>query len=130
MKYVVARLAPWQNAKVMALLSAVVFFVVLLPFVLVGMLFALSGPPGSSVLELFLSLILMPLVYSVIALVAVFVGCFAYNWMACWTGGLQLELQPWVEPTAASTPQDAQVQDSIAPSASDTLPMSPTPPSV
>jgi hypothetical protein len=124
MKYVVHRLAPWQNAKVMALLSAVVFFVVLLPFVLVGVLLAMSDLPGSSIFELFLSLILMPLIYSVIALVAVFVGCFVYNWMVSWTGGLQLELQPWTE-SVLSAEQESQAQDSSVASASDTLPMSP-----
>lgn len=129
MKHVITRLAPWQNAKVLALLSAVVFFVVLLPFVLVGVILALSGPPGSSVLELFLSLILMPLVYSVIALIAVLVGCLAYNWMVSWTGGLQFEMQALTQPVA-SAQEELQAQNNSAASSPDTLPMSPTPPSV
>lgn len=90
MKYVITRLEPWQNAKVLSLVSAMVFFVVLLPFVVVGAIAEwLTGPPGSSILQLFLSLILMPVVYGVIALVAVLVGCFAYNMLLDFTGGIQ-----------------------------------------
>jgi len=85
MKQQVARLSPHQNAKVMAVLSAVVSLIVFLPFAFLGSLFG-AGPRGS--LWFF---ILMPVAYFVFTYIMFAIGCALYNVLVPVIGGFEYE---------------------------------------
>jgi hypothetical protein len=88
MKTRVQRFSPHQNAKVLAVLMAVTSLVFLVPF----MLFANAMSPQGFGFPGFMVL-LFPVMYLVIGYVSVVIGCWVYNLLARFTGGIEFEAQ-------------------------------------
>jgi hypothetical protein len=86
MKQQVSRLSPHQNGKVLAVLMAVSSLVFVVPFMFLTLAFApqQSRPPVTMFL-------LMPLFYLAIGYVMVAVGCWFYNLMFPFVGGIEFE---------------------------------------
>ena len=88
MKQQVARFSPHQNGKVFAVLMAVTSLVFVLPM----MLFAsITAPPGTAPPTAFF--VLSPVFYLVIGYVMVAIGCWVYNYMFKFIGGIEFEAQ-------------------------------------
>ena len=86
MKQQVARFSPHQNGKVFAVLMAVSSLVFVLPM----MLFAsIAGPKGTAPPTFFF--ILFPLFYLVVGYIMVAIGCWFYNYMFKFIGGIEFE---------------------------------------
>lgn len=86
MKQQVVRLSPHQNAKVFAVLSAVVSAVFLVPL---AALMALVDPDASR--PALGTLVAMPLVYLVFGYVFIVVACAIYNALVRVVGGFEVE---------------------------------------
>jgi len=86
MKQQVARLSPHQNGKVFAVLMAVGSLVFLVPFS--AILLLTSADPNAPPAWLFL---LFPVLYLVMGYVSVAVGCWLYNIMFKYIGGIEFE---------------------------------------
>ena len=86
MKQQVARLSPHQNGKVFGVLMALVSLVFLVPFSAI-FLFAPSDPnaPPSWIFLLF------PIIYLVMGYISVAIGCWVYNAMFRFIGGIEFE---------------------------------------
>ncbi|WP_284620803.1 hypothetical protein [Aquabacterium humicola] len=86
MKKQVARLSPHQNGKVFAILMTVGSLVFVLPFMLFGIAAAPkgSGPP-------FLMVVIFPIFYLVFGYLSVAVGCWLYNTLFKYIGGIEYE---------------------------------------
>lgn len=86
MKQQVSRLSPHQNAKVFAVLMAVSSLVFLIPFLVIASAFgpAEKGPPA-------LMFLLLPLLYLAFGYLMVVVGCWFYNFMFRFVGGIEFE---------------------------------------
>ena len=88
MKIQVERFSVHQNAKVFAVLMAVSSLVFVIPFALI-MRFAAPKGQGFPMFMVFL----LPVMYLVMGYVMVAVGCWLYNAMAKYIGGLEFEYQ-------------------------------------
>lgn len=88
MKIRVQRFSPHQNAKVFAVLTAVTSLVFVVPF----MLFASAVGPKDSGFPIFMVL-LFPVFYLVFGYISVVIGCWVYNLLAKFTGGIEFESQ-------------------------------------
>jgi hypothetical protein len=88
MKTRVQRLSPHQNGKVFAVMSAVGSLVFVVPF----MLIAGAMAPKDANFPVFVAL-LFPLFYLVFGYVFVVAGCWLYNLLARFTGGIEFEAQ-------------------------------------
>jgi hypothetical protein len=86
MKQQVARLSPHQNAKVMAVMMAVISLIFVLPFMLIGSLFGLGGARGSLWM-----LIAAPIFYLVFTYIVWVIVCAIYNALVPFIGGLEYE---------------------------------------
>lgn len=86
MKKQIARFSPHQNAKVFAVLMAVSSLVFLVPFMLMATSF---GPKGSAPPAFFF--LAVPLGYLVFGYVSVVIGCWFYNLMFRYIGGIEFE---------------------------------------
>jgi hypothetical protein len=88
MRQQIQRLSPFQTAKVMAALYGLMGFI-FLPFIYFAMGFAPNANrPGGWFL------ILIPLAYAAFGFVFVAIGCLLYNFVATFTGGIEVDLAP------------------------------------
>jgi len=87
MRQQITRLSPLQTAKVMAAMYGLMGFV-FIPF----MYFVMSRGSGDTVGGMFL--ILAPLAYAAFGFVFVAIGCLLYNFVASFTGGIEVDLEP------------------------------------
>lgn len=86
MKKQIERFSPHQNAKVFAVLMAVSSIVFVVPFMLMATAF---GPEGSAPpMFFFLGL---PVAYLVFGYLSVVIGCWFYNFMFRFIGGIEFE---------------------------------------
>jgi hypothetical protein len=86
MKVQVARLSPHQNGKVFGVLMALGSLVFLVPFTLI---FAMAPEqPNAPPAFLFL---LFPILYLIFGYLSVAVGCWLYNVMFKYIGGIEYE---------------------------------------
>ena len=86
MKQQVTRFSPHQNAKVFAVLMAVVSVAFMVPFMLFAMA---SAPPEARPPVLFL--VGMPFIYLVLGYVWIAIGCWVYNTLYKYIGGIEFE---------------------------------------
>jgi len=84
----VTRLSPHQNGKVFAVLMAATSLIFLLPFAL---LFSAFAPARGTHGAPFAMVLVMPLMYLVFGYLSVAIGCWVYNLVTRWTGGLEFE---------------------------------------
>ena len=88
MRQQIVRLSPFQTAKVMAGLYGLMGFI-FIPIMYFAMGLAPGGTrPGSWFL------ILVPLAYAAFGFVFVAIGCLIYNFVATFTGGIEVDLAP------------------------------------
>lgn len=88
MKTRITRLSPRQNAKVFAVLMAVTSLVFVVPFMFIA---SAMGPKGSG-FPTFMLLVL-PVLYLVFGYIFTAIGCWVYNVLAGFTGGVEFETQ-------------------------------------
>jgi len=86
MKTRIEKLSLHQNGKVMAVLMAVSSLVFVLPF----MLIATAAAPRGSGFPLGM-VIALPVLYLVLGYLFVVIGCWFYNLVVRYTGGLEFE---------------------------------------
>ena len=86
MKHRIARLSPHQNGKVMGAFMGVISLVFLVPL----FLFALPFTPPDQRPPLFV-VFAAPVFYLVFTYVFVAIGCFIYNLLVRFVGGLEFE---------------------------------------
>ena len=82
----VRRFAPHQNAKVFAVLMTLGSLVFVVPF----MLFAMATAPDGQQMP-WIMLVAMPLMYLVFGYLSVAVGCWLYNTLYPYIGGVEVE---------------------------------------
>lgn len=87
MKTQIQRFSPHQNGKVFAVLMAVSSLVFVVPFMLIA---SATAPQGSGAMPLFM-VVLFPLFYLVFGYVMVAIGCWLYNVMFKYIGGIEYE---------------------------------------
>ena len=87
MKTQIKRFSPHQNAKVFAVLMALSSLVFVVPFVLMSMFMAPDGSTGMP----FFMVVLFPVFYLVLGYLMVVVGCWLYNVMYKYIGGIEFE---------------------------------------
>lgn len=93
MKKQIVRLSPHQNAKVFAVLMALSSLLFVVPMV-IAMSFVPAGvdahgnPIARPPIAMFL---LFPVIYLVMGYIMVVVGCFFYNFMFKYIGGIEYE---------------------------------------
>ena len=85
MKQQIARFSPHQNAKVMAVMWAVVSLIFLVPIFLLASLF---GAGQSMPIWM---IIVLPLFYLIVGYICVVIGCALYNVIVPFTGGIEYE---------------------------------------
>lgn len=88
MKTRIRNLSPHQNGKVFAILMAVTSLVFAVPFMLIA---GAMAPKGSG-FPVFMVL-LFPILYLVFGYVSIAIGCWVYNVLARFTGGIEFEAQ-------------------------------------
>ncbi len=88
MKQRIQRLSPHQNGKVAGVMMALVSLVILVPFMLIfrGFMPHGEGPP-------LLMVVFLPLLYLVFGYIGTAIGCWIYNLVAGWVGGIEYESQ-------------------------------------
>lgn len=88
MKKQVARFSPHQNGKVFAVLMALSSCLFIIPMTI---LMALMPPPANGVKPPVIVFLLFPLLYLVFGYLSVAVGCWFYNFMFRYIGGVEFE---------------------------------------
>jgi CBS domain containing-hemolysin-like protein len=88
MKTRIQRFSPHQNAKVFAVLMAVVSFILLVPL----MLFFSTIAPDKYSFSI-VSVLVVPIVYLVFSYISVVIWCWLYNLLAKFTGGIEFDQQ-------------------------------------
>jgi hypothetical protein len=86
MRTQIKRLSPHQNGKVFAVLSAVSSLLFVIPF----MLIALFSTPQENAPP-FMMILFFPVIYLFLGYVMVAVGCWVYNFMFKYVGGIEFE---------------------------------------
>jgi len=86
MRQQIERLSPHQNAKVFAIVMAVGSLFFMVPF----MLFAIASAPPQARPPVFF-LIGMPFMYLVMSYLSVIIGCWLYNVLYRYIGGIEFE---------------------------------------
>ena len=89
-KHQIKRLSPHQNAKVSAVMMAIVSLVFILPF---GLIAAAFSPAGTEAGLGFGFLIAAPLIYLVIGYVMTIISCALYNFVSRFVGGIEYEAE-------------------------------------
>ena len=87
MKTQITRFSPHQNAKVLAVLSAISSLIFLVPFTLIAIF---TAPEGAGAMPLFM-ILLFPIFYLVFGYLMVAAGCWFYNAMFRHIGGIEFE---------------------------------------
>ncbi|MBX3623328.1 MAG: hypothetical protein KF891_25440 [Rhizobacter sp.] len=87
-RHQIRRLSPHQNAKVSAVMMAIVSLVFILPF---GLIASAFGPSGSGIGMGML--IAAPLIYLVVGYVMTIIGCAVYNFVSKLVGGIEYEAE-------------------------------------
>ena len=82
-----------QTAKVVAALYFAVTVVIGVPLGLVLLLTGLFLGQGESILSGLAAMFIMPVLYGVFAFIGGIIICFAYNFVARYTGGIEIELE-------------------------------------
>ena len=90
MKKIVARIAPWQSAKTMALVYFATGVMIALPMGLLSS-FAPADPGEPKPGPLFY--VLLPFLYGIGGLVFVPIACWIYNKAATLVGGIELDVE-------------------------------------
>lgn len=90
MKRTITRIAPWQAAKVSAVLYFLVGLIVALPLGLLSRV--VPPPPGESVPGLGFFL-MMPIMYGLAALIFTPIACWLYNAVTRRVGGIEVEVE-------------------------------------
>jgi hypothetical protein len=88
MKQQIARFSPHQNAKVVAILSAVASTIFLVPFMLLAMF---AVPPGQRGEFPPIMLVVFPVVYLIFGYLFTVIGCALYNLLFRLIGGFEYE---------------------------------------
>lgn len=86
MKKQIERFSPHQNAKVFAVLMAVSSLVFVLPFILIAAPFAPESAGMSA-----LAVLAFPFIYLVFGYVSVTIGCWVYNLLFPYIGGIEFQ---------------------------------------
>ncbi|MEO8020491.1 hypothetical protein [Polaromonas sp.] len=86
MKKQIERFSPHQNAKVFAVLMAVSSLVFVVPFMLIAAPFAPRGAGMSA-----LAVLAFPVIYLVIGYLSVAIGCWVYNLLYPYIGGIEFQ---------------------------------------
>lgn len=86
MKKQIERFSPHQNAKVFAVLMAVSSLVFLVPFMLIGSAFTPRGMGMPA-----LAVLAFPVMYLVIGYLSVLIGCWVYNLLFPYIGGIEFQ---------------------------------------
>lgn len=86
MKKQIARFSPHQNAKVFAVLMAVSSLVFVVPFMLIASAFSPGGMGMSA-----LGVLAFPVVYLVLGYLSVAIGCWVYNLLFPYIGGIEFD---------------------------------------
>jgi len=87
MKQQITRFSPHQNAKVVAVISAVWSLVFLIPFVVITNL----AMPAQHAPFPWYVLLIFPFVYLIFGYVFTAIGCAVYNFFARYIGGFEFE---------------------------------------
>jgi hypothetical protein len=88
MKHQIERFSPHQNAKVFAVIMAVISLVGFIPFVL----FTVASTPAPAQMRLPVYLfIFFPIFYLVFGYIMVAIGCTFYNFIFKYLGGFEYE---------------------------------------
>ena len=88
MRQQITRLSPIQTGKVMAALYGLMGFI-FLPLIFFAMRL---GPEETRPAGIFL--LLAPLAYAAFGFVFIAIGCLLYNFVASFTGGIEVDLEP------------------------------------
>lgn len=88
MKVTIDRFPPHQCAKVAAILGAILVFLFMIPMFFVTWN---SGVEGIEKMPWGFMLLMMPLMYAAFFYVTTLIFCLAYNRLAHFTGGVQIE---------------------------------------
>lgn len=90
-KHQIKRLSPHQNAKVSAVMMAVMSLLIVVPFGLIAMAFSPSGANGLGMgLGMFIAL---PVIYLVMGYIMTIIGCAIYNFVSRMVGGIEYEAE-------------------------------------
>jgi hypothetical protein len=85
-KHQIKRFSPHQNAKVFAVISAVMSLIIVVPM----MLIMSAVMPGEAKFSS-LTLLMLPLFYLVLGYIMTAIGCAFYNLVAKFVGGIEYE---------------------------------------
>jgi hypothetical protein len=88
MRQQITRLSPIQTAKVMAALYGLMGFIFLPLFFFAMRLGPEETRPAGLVL------LMAPLAYAAFGFIFVAIGCLLYNFVASFTGGIEVDLEP------------------------------------
>lgn len=88
MKKQIERFSPHQNAKVFAVLMAVSSLVFVVPFMLIGSAFS---PRGMGMGMSAMAVLAFPVMYLVIGYLSVLIGCWVYNLLFPYIGGIEFQ---------------------------------------
>lgn len=95
MKTSIRRIEPFQTAKIMALLTAAMSLVILVPMMLLFSAFGLydgSLVGGAMAGSGIISLLIFPILYAIFGFIGTLIYCGLYNLIASRTGGIELDL--------------------------------------
>jgi len=94
MKKQISRLSPHQNGKVFGVLMAVSSLIFLLPlFIIMSLAMPQADQYGNPVNFPTFMMLLMPLFYLIFGYISVAIGCFIYNFLVKYIGGIEFELE-------------------------------------
>jgi hypothetical protein len=85
----IRRFEPWQVAKIMGIIYAIVGLI-FAPFVLLTSAWAPEGGGGLGTGFA----ILLPILYGVVGFITTAIGAALYNLIAGWIGGIELDIEP------------------------------------
>jgi len=90
----IKRLSPHQNGKVFGILMGVSSLIFLLPmFAMMSFSMPQVDQNGSPVNFPILMFFLMPFFYLIFGYISVAIGCFIYNFLVKYIGGIEFELE-------------------------------------
>jgi hypothetical protein len=85
-----SRISPWQAGKTLAVAYFALGLIIAIPFgLLMSLVPAVPGQQKPSALFF----VFMPLLYALVALIFVPLGCWIYNMAARYTGGIEVSVE-------------------------------------